>query len=410
MIQVDNDTVRALREDTVFAVMSAKLRSHDTTGYDSPGTYGEDFDISEYLLSFPSPTVAVNPYLGGITENRISVTLDNSTGKFTPGKAGGFFENRNYIDRFGLHIEFTVRVLRHDSTYENVPVFTGWVRRILIEGSTVNLDLASRSTLLQQHLLKDNTVIDRWNDTPSSLAQSLAETVIVSGSGTWADATWAAATTLYRDIDWVIAGEITSGTRIYDACTLLAKSGMAAIVPLENGQFRWLSMFPESEIRDHDLFPDVIDKTNAWNWGLAEAAETTATRVDVIYQDVSVGYPPPGTIDPLEMGEQVRYIGMPYLALARCAMTAAYMLHERYKESPAILRFTMGAIGTLIQVGDRVPVRDPYSEAQRVAVIVSKTWSPLAVGFEAVVYNDEANVIQRTFDHWDTSSYGGKAL
>jgi hypothetical protein len=395
MIQVDAETAAALRNDSV-EVKPRVLWIHGD---------GDSIDISDRLMTFPSTSMSLGAFLSGATSSRAPLSLQNADRVLTIDNSGGLFGNRQPKDRSLAKIAIDAGIKRADGTYEYVPIHTGYSDGPVYQPGSVDFDLESPFMMLKDAEVPEDIVIDPSTATASDVAQGLIQDNTLMSAGDF-DVSWSIMDTFYREIDWIVGGRIRKGTAISGAAESLARSGLATIVPHENGKLRLLSEFPEFRTFPNDQYGDVIDSTIGDNWFVSQSRQISATSVEVAYNSVSARYPHEADSTEDLVGKLHRTVACPYIYLGRCAATAAYILYEQHNGFPVTVSWTMGIRGIQIQLGDRVRVLDPVTETERTVRIVSKGWSNTRLQFAGVEDGHESSVIRRTYARWDSTTWG----
>lgn len=412
MIQVDAATDAALR------ARSHKIRPRITWEQGNlSGTPENSIDISDRLVSFPGCVASMGAYLGGVQQSRESLVLQNSDGMLTPDKSGGLFGNRKAAERLMARVSVEVGVETATGAMGYVPVYAGYVQDHVLTPGQVEFDLVAPMALLQNVQVPEDVVIEpfphsTYGHTPAELAKSLLADNSPLDSTADFDSTWDTLETTYRELDWCIGGRIRAGTSITAAADMVARSGLATIIPREDGTLALVSEFPEQFTRRHDHYGDLIDESIASDWTVVEAADVACTAVSVAYNSVSIRYPNSAHAAEADLGKLHRIVPCPYIYLARTAWLAAYILYTQNSvdNSPLAISWAMGLRGWLIQLGDRVRVKDPITETERTLRIVSKSIGSGRVFLTGVSEGHETGIIQGTFGEWGSATWGSEAM
>lgn len=406
MIQVDAETATALRSES--PVIKPRITwKHGNWG----GTPTDSIDLSDRFVSFPAASSQLGPYLSGAREGKAVLSLLNQDGLFTPNAAGGYFKNRKPAERQMARVDVELGAQKPDGSFGYLPVYSGFVTSMVLRPGVADMDLASVWHFLGGQVVPDDVVIDPssiFGDTPSDLAKSLLSDNTVLDSTSDFDETWdklGGISGFYADLYWSLAGRIRAGTPISSAAEAVARSGLGTIVPAEDGTLRFLTEFPDQEIVSADRFGDEIDDSIGWDWSVVESTEIAATSVSVGYQGVSVRYPETQAAEETTVGNLNRFVLCPYIATGRSAWHAAHILYTQHASFPIVKSWSMPVYGSVLQLGDRVPVKDPITDTSDVCRVVAKELGNGSVRLSAVIDGHEASVVNGTFAKWGSTTW-----
>lgn len=398
MIQVEAATAVALAQPTLYA--RPRLRWN---------LQGGVLDITDRLLGAALPRVRheLGAYLSGERFPDVTFELQNADNLLTPDDVNGsLLQNKDPQDWLLDQIVYDVEIRRADGTWEAIPIFTGLVSDTLLEPGRITVTASPVLTYARQTELPfEFTLTPSWFIDAATYFFSSATTITYP---TDYDQSYTSVLELLPSLDWNLYGTIKRGTTIGDAALLIAKSCVCSMWTTEGGKIAAASEFP-GRCGDFGIWPsywpDPIRLDDASDWRLSRPMDLAAREVVIQYQGVSVAWR--STAHEGNIGRLSRTVTAPYMAFGRQAMLAARLLFEQYGNYPLTLGFTTGIRGLPIQLNDRVPVIDPWTETLRTWRVVSKdVVDPAIIRFEAVLEGHESTVItNKTFARWGTTSW-----
>lgn len=368
---------------------------------------GEQIDISERVLGVPNITRSLGSFLRGFRITPITLQLDNSDGYFSPAGSSSILCGREPADYLTSSLELKIGILRADDTFEYVPIETGYLVKLLYSEGMVNVEIRDPISHVASIQLAEQLELNpHYANTLVNEAKEMLMNNTHLVSGDFGDSV-SEADELLADIDWTVAGTISRGTTLGAALESLGASALGYWYPAEDGTIEFGTEFP-THFGDYtalrDAWPELITKDNAGGFQIVESLDSTATEVVVAYQGLSICYRDSSLESAI--GRISRTVQMPFVRFARSARTAAYILYLMHGGVPRIATFSIGAKGLLLQLGDRIRVHDPITDAEATYRVVVKQWSPHAVRLEAIADGHETSIINGTFAQWDVTTWG----
>jgi hypothetical protein len=400
MIQVEAETARAL--NAPFVDVQPRLRW---------ALQGGVLDLSDRLIAGALPRIRhdIGAYLAGERYPDVYFELINDDGLLTPADVtGSVLANKKPGDYLLDTITYDVGVKRADGTYEYIPAYTGLVTDVLLEPGKVTVTASAPFTYAMQTELPWEFVFRRGNLGFLDAATYLMGANTTISYPTDYDASYINHLELLKSHDWNLYGTIKSGTTIGSAMLLIAKSCLGTIWTTETGTLAFASEFP-GVCGDLGYFPsyvpDPLLEADGSDWRMSRPIDLAASQVIVAYQGVSCSWR--STADEGNIGRLPRTVVAPYMATLRQAATSARILYEAYGNYPTILAFTMGPRGMLVQVNDRIPIVDPFTNTLGTYRVTSKDFAgPAMTRLEVVAEGHESTVISSSaFAKWGTTTW-----
>lgn len=398
MIQVEAATAVALAQDTVAARPRVRWNLQ-----------GGVLDLTDRVIdgAFPRIRHELGAYLSGERFPAVTFEFQNADNLLTPDDVtGSAFANKQPQDWLLDTITYDVEVQRKDGTWEAIPVYTGLVSDALLDPGKVTVTTVPVLTYAQETELPWE-----FTFTPSRILSAItyffgANTTV--SYPTDYDQSFTSVLEMLPSLDWNLYGTIKRGTTIGAAALLVAKSCVSTLWTTESGTIACASEFP-GKCGDFGIWPaywpDPIRQADASDWRMSRPMDLAAREVVIQYQGVSVAWR--STAHEGNIGRLSRTVTAPYMAFSRQALLAARLLFEQYGNYPLVLAFTTGIRGLPIQLNDRVPIEDPWTQTIRTWRVVSKDVANLGmVRFEAVLEGHEQTVVtNKTFAHWGTTGW-----
>lgn len=397
MIQVDAATAVALAQPTVEA------RPKITWNLQ-----GGALDLSGRVVEGTLPRVRheLGAYLSGERFPGVTFEFQNADNLLTPDDvSGSMLANKQPQDWMLDALVFEVEVRRADGTWEAIPVFTGLVADVLLDPGKVTVTAVPVLTYARETELPWE-----FTFTPSWILNAVSYFFGANTTVTYPtdyDQSFTSVLELLPSLDWNLYGTVKRGTTIGAAALLVAKSCLCTLWTTETGKIAAASEFP-GRCGDFGIWPaywpDPIREEDGSDWRLSRPLDLAAREVVVQYQGVSVAWR--STAHEGNIGRLSRTVTAPYMAFSRQALLAARLLFEQYGNYPLVLSFTTGIRGLPIQLNDRVPIVDPWSDGEvRTWRIVSKDVAGMEMmRFEAVLEGHEDTVVtNKTFARWGTT-------
>jgi len=410
MIDISQETWTELNRPDGGVILRPVLRWHHRGGV---------VELGDRILAGSEPRIAayVAPFLGPETTPTVVYVLRNDDGALTPADvAGSILRGRRPAEYYGDLIEYLYAVRRADDTEEEIPVHAGIVSDITPIEGRVEITVASRFQDIRMRETSQRWVLNYWSSAASpglwgpKIAREIA--MVEGGLGLfdtpYFDGTWDVCEIICQTLDWQMHGEITPGTRIGDAMTLLAASSGCQITSGEDGRFRISPVFWPGACGSVGfqpwIVPGVFDETNASNWKFGRPMDLGCTQVATQYQGTEVSSAR-NLGDEAQVGRLRRTFPGPYAPTIRQSALLARIGYEQHASFPAVVSFVAGPRGLIVQLNDRIRAKDPYTKVEATYRVTYKEPRLLGIGLEAVADGHEATVVNGSFATWGMTTW-----
>lgn len=364
-------------------------------------------DVTDRLSDYSRPVESMGSYLGGYSIGVATVVLENTDGYLSPlgGATTSILANKPEQDIYLTKFSLSLRIDHPAGGYEDVPMYTGYVKYATWASGTVSLSLSDIISASLSAPLPETITVGHYSDRrPWLLFARLMDDYTALDST--ADVQTESAgffDSFTEDIDWPLTGNIASGTAVGDALTALARCCMFALSPAADGSLSFLSCWPQNAGFAPDVFPHLIDDSVAWDFQFAQGMTGTATEVQVAYRGVSATYR--DTTLESKVGRLQVGVDMPFLSTYSQALYAARFLYEMHGGFTNTVRFSMGAPGVALRPWDRVRVKDPMNDSEYSMRVVSRSPSTVGYTFEAAEFKHEDTIVNADFAYWNSTNW-----
>lgn len=370
-------------------------------------------DVSDRIVTISPPTRATGLFLSPFQTSECMINLRNDDGIFTSRNQNGYFP-AGPTDYYLTKISYELGVPFEDGTVEYFPVYAGRVRYTDNVRGNVEVKVQDNLSIVSSKALPtDYTITSVDGSNNATPADHIIEDILTKFTYlTTADidttgATYQHALGHNNASGWFLGGTFQQGTTVREAIDSVARSVLATIVVLEDGRISAVSELPKNLYSFKSpiaQIPDEVTRREGFEWNVIESLDSYANEVVAGYAGVRVSSPRNLQYES-QLGRTPKNVTMPNVLSGAVARWACRLLRASADNLPPVVQFSLPGFGHVIQLNDRIRVRDPETDTPRILRVLGKVSEWPFAAFVGVDLGHETSVINATVSSWGTTNY-----